>query len=130
LRPNLHRFIEGLQSLFMEFLLFQRGAEARKIIRLGICPIGATDPLNSGIVLFGVEAKQPHELKCVRMPGIKRKSPLAKNLRVKMPSRSQMAKAGLVERRRGARAPFRSCRRFAGGYPAFTTIHLHNSGRT
>jgi hypothetical protein len=129
-RPNLNRFVEGLQSLFMESLLFQRGAEARKIIRLGICLIGATDPLNSGIVLFGVEAKQAHELKRVRMPGIKRKSPLATNLRVQMPSCSQMAKAGFVERSRGARAAFRSRQRFAGRYPAFTTIHLHNSGRT
>jgi hypothetical protein len=80
--------------------------------------------------LFGVERQQPHELKRVRMPGVERKRPLATNLRVQMPSCPQMAKASLVKRSRGARAIFRSCRRFAGGYPAFTTVHLYNSGKT
>jgi len=68
-RPDLHRFVVGLQGLFMESLLFQQTAEAGKIIPLGICPMGAI------------------------------------------------------------RIIFRSCRRFTGGYPTFTTVHLRNSGR-
>jgi hypothetical protein len=64
------------------------------------------------------------------MGGIKRENPLATNLRIQMPSCSQMAKACFVERSSGISARLRSHRRFAGGYPAFTTIHLHISGRT
>jgi hypothetical protein len=63
------------------------------------------------------------------MPGIKRESLLATNLRVQISSCPKMAKAGFVERSRRARATFRSPRRFAGGYPTFMTIHLHNSTR-
>jgi hypothetical protein len=41
-----------------------------------------------------------------------------------------MTEAGIVERGNGTRGAFRSDRRFAGGgYPAFTTVHLHNSGK-
>ena len=106
IRPDLHRFVEGLQGLFKESLLFQRRAEARKIIRLGICPIGAIDPLDGGIVLFGLEGKQAHELKRFRMSGIQRKRPLTTNLRVQMPSCPQMAKASFVECNNGIPAAF------------------------
>jgi hypothetical protein len=61
------------------------------------------------------------------MPGIKRKSLLATNLRVQTSSCPKMAEASFVQRSRSARATFRSRRRFAVGYPTFMTVHLHNS---
>jgi hypothetical protein len=79
-------------SACLESLLFQRGAEAQKIIPLEICPIGTIDPLNSGIVLFGVERKQAHEMERVRMSSIERRGPLAANLRVQMPSSLHVVK--------------------------------------
>jgi hypothetical protein len=63
------------------------------------------------------------------MPGVKRKSLLATNLRVQISSSPKMAKASLVERSGSGRATFRSRRRFAGGYPTFMTVHLRNSAR-
>jgi hypothetical protein len=72
--------------------------------------------------------EQTHQMKRVRMPGIERKSPLATDLRVQMPSCSQMAKAGLKERARGASAgTIRSFLGYPGACPTFATVHRHIS---
>ncbi len=122
--PDLHRFIERLQGLFVKPLLLQRGAEARKIIRRGSCPIGAIDPLDGGCVLSGMEGKQAHEMERIRMPGIKRQRSLATKLSVKMPSCSQMAEAGFIELGRGVPAgTVRNGLGFAAGRSALMAIH-------
>jgi hypothetical protein len=72
--------------------------------------------------------KQTHQMKRVRMRGIERKSLLATDVRVQIPSCLQMAKTGLTKRAGGATAG--TIRRFLGypgACPTFTTVHRHIS---
>jgi hypothetical protein len=59
---------------------------------------------------------------------IERQRLLAADLRLQMPSGAQMARAGLMERRRTAGiGTAQGCLGFSGGYPAVATVHRHIS---
>jgi hypothetical protein len=88
----------------MKPLLFERSAETQEIIRLGIFPIGTTDPPDGRIILPGQQGKQTQELKRVHMPGIELKNAPAAKLRIQVTSGPHVLDGSLVENCHAARA--------------------------
>jgi hypothetical protein len=74
--------------------------------------------------LLGVERKQTAQMQGVGVIGIDRQRPLAAHLGVEVPFGPHMAKPGLIQRNRRARAwCARDCLGFSGGCPAFAAVH-------
>lgn len=94
---ELHGLVEHLESLFKPPLALQRGAEARKVLWFGILADGSGEPLHGEIVLRGVKRQQAHQMKGVRVVGVRFKRLLATKLSVEILLGSQMAEAGLTE---------------------------------
>jgi hypothetical protein len=78
--------------------------------------------------LLGLNGEQTHQVKMIGMIGICREPAPAADLRIQISPGLQMAKAHLMERRRGVWAgALGSFLRFPGSYSAFATAHRHIS---
>ena len=127
-RFELHRLVEGLESLFVPPLVRERGAEVRQVICFWLLPDRTRYPLHGMVVLFGVEGKETHQVQGVRVVGIHGKRLLAAKLGVEMPSCLHVAEAGLIERSDRCRpASSQADSGFLGGCPALATAHRRTS---